>query len=212
MSDFMKYFREFDSMAKENFEAYKKAEKKLNKAKEQADLYRKGSGYNAETKAKEYRAQADLAEAQQEYEVALKAFKATTGNTKAIRERLEAALEEEYSVRPDKVDAVALELMKSGIMESADYRHLLEAAKKDGNHTMMRLIGKYANDASDARTKTHGATDPEATKLRILAIEGNTANGKEYLDSFDSMNNIYTRCTENTAMIDHWGEFVHVDE
>lgn len=208
----MKYLREFDTMAKENFKTIKKAEKKLNQAKEQANLYRKGSGYNAETKAKEYRAQADLAEAQQEYDAALKTFKESTMNTKPIREKLEAALEEEYRIRPDKVDAVTLELMKAGVMQSSDYRHLVHEAKQNGNHTMLKLLNKYAKDAGDARYKTHGSMDREATLLHLAANEANENGGKEYLDSFDAMNSIYARCTENTAMIDHWGEFVHVDE
>jgi tetratricopeptide (TPR) repeat protein len=211
MNNYMSFFREFDGMARANFEVIKKAEQKLNRAKEQADLYHNVSSYDSEVRAKDLRAQADLEEAKKAYEEALKSFKATTSNAKDIRARLEASLEEEYRIRPTQVDAVTLELMKSGIMKSADYRHLLEEAKKDGNHTMTRLIGKYANDASDARTKTHGATDPEATALRLLANEGNTDNGKEYLDSFDSMDRIYHKCTENPFMIDHWDEFINLD-
>lgn len=209
MSKYTSILREFDTKAKENFEAFKKVEKAYNKAQENARLYKKGSGYNAETKAKEFRAQAELEEARAAYQNATSAFQGDRKFITDLRGKMESALDEDYRVRPDKVDLVTLELMKSGIMKSNDFRHLLNEAKASENHTMMRLIARYAMDAADAIGDN---MHPEAVALRGVSIEGNSDNGNEYRKAFEAMESIYNRCTVNPGLIDHWGEFVHVDE
>lgn len=58
---------------------------------------------------------------------------------------LKAAAANEYAVNPTDVDANAMELLKSGIMTGADYAAMVE--RFSNNSTMLRLIGKYADEA-----------------------------------------------------------------
>lgn len=209
MSKYTSILREFNTKAKENFEAFQKVEKAYNKAQENARLYKKGSGYNAETKAKEYRAQAELEEARAAYQNATSTFQGNRKFITDLREKMESALDEDYRVRPDKVDLVTLELMKSGIMKSNDFRHLLNEAKANGNHTMTRLIGQYAKEASNAIGDDR---HPEAVALRVISTEGNSDNGNEYREAFEAMESIYNRCTVNPGLIEHWDEFINLEE
>lgn len=58
---------------------------------------------------------------------------------------MELKTDDENFVNPKDVDANAMELLKSGIMNGSDYAAMVE--RYSGNTTMLRLIGKYANEA-----------------------------------------------------------------
>lgn len=77
---------------------------------------------------------------------------------------LKAAAADENCVNPKDVDANAMELLKSGIMNGSDYAAMVE--RYSGNTTMLRLIGKYANEARQT------AENPvERQKISIAMID-----------------------------------------
>ena len=92
-------------------------------------------------------------------------------------------------------------------MTGSEYTKLLEQAKAASNATMVRMIGKYAGDAAKARGESHGMNDREATALRMAEYNSRSYTGGDRLQAFDNMVELYHRCTNNPAMIDHWDEF-----
>lgn len=80
---------------------------------------------------------------------------------KELRRELEKDVQKNSLANPDAIDANALELLKSGALTVEDYYSLAE--RYDGNSTMLRVISKYALDASE------NAADTDAVALRILS-------------------------------------------
>jgi hypothetical protein len=100
-----------------------------------------------------------------------------------------------------------MELLKSGIVKGSEYMRLLRKAQDGGNHTMARLIGKYAADAAAARAENNGFNDDEAKALRMVDYAAKADTGKDRIDAFDDMTALYGRCVKNPYMIDHWERF-----
>ena len=208
MSKFNHYVKKVDEIAKAAFEEYRKAEAAYKKAEQQRNEYPQRQGMvNAEYAAKSARAQADYLEAKAAFDAAKRAFASHTSEIQAMRKDLAADLEKEYSVNPAALDSNTLELIKSGIMNAGEYMRLLKEAQAAGNHTMARMIGKYAADAAEARGSKYGQNDNEARNLRLVDYEAKANTGNDRLQAFDNMASLYDRCVNNPGMIDHWGEF-----
>ena len=141
------------------------------------------------------------------FDAAKRAFASHTSEIQAMRKDLAADLEKEYSVNPAALDSNTLELIKSGIMNAGEYMRLLKEAQAAGNHTMARMIGKYAADAAEERGSKYGQNDNEARNLRLVDYEAKANTGNDRLQAFDNMASLYDRCVNNPGMIDHWGEF-----
>lgn len=124
-----------------------------------------------------------------------------------MRRELAAAIDDAYSADPAQLDTATLELLKSGILTGSEYAKLLEQAKAASNPTMVRMIGRYAGEAAKARGESHGMNDREATALRMAEYNSRSYTGGDRLQAFDNMVELYHRCTNNPAMIDHWDEF-----
>lgn len=92
-------------------------------------------------------------------------------------------------------------------MTGSEYAKLLEQAKAASNPTMVRMIGRYAGEAAKGRGESHGMNDREATALRMAEYNSRSYTGGDRLQAFDNMVELYHRCTNNPAMIDHWDEF-----
>ena len=205
MSKFNSYARKVNDIATAAFEEYRKTEQAYKKAEEQARQYPQRQGMvNAEYAAKSARAQADFLEARQAFETARRKFRDSDTQFKGMRKELEAAINDAYSADPAHLDANTMELLKSGIMTSHDYNKLLEQARADNNPTMVRIIGKYADNAAKARGEKYGQNDHEAQALRATVYNSKTYTGDDRLEAFDTMVNVYHRCTKNPAMIDKW--------
>lgn len=208
MSKFNHYVKKADEMAKAAFEAYRKAEKAYKDAEKKRNEYPQRHGMvDAQYAAKSARAQADFLEAKEAYEAAKRTFRDSGAQFKTMRSELAADLEKEYSVNPAALDSNTLELIKSGIMNAGEYMRLLKEAQAAGNHTMARMIGKYAADAAEARGSKYGQNDNEARNLRLVDYEAKANTGNDRLQAFDNMAELYNRCINNPAMIDHWDEF-----
>lgn len=207
MSRFNSYARKADEIAKTAFEEYRKTEAAYRKAEETAKQYPPRHGVvDAQYAAKSARAQADFLEAKEAYRKAKSVFAEHETEFKAIRSELAAEIESAYSVDPAQLDNNTLELLKSGILTGSEYAKLLNAAQAAGNPTMVRLIGKYAQDAADAAAAKYGQSDRAAAELRAIAYQSKTNTGSAHLDAFDYMADVFHRCTNNPGMIDHWDE------
>ena len=208
MSKFNSYAKKLDEQARAAFKAYRDAEAAYKKAEQKAKEYPPRNGFvDASYAAKSARAQADFLEAKQAYETARRTFRESDTQFNAMRRELAAAIDDAYSADPAQLDTATLELLKSGILTGSEYAKLLEQAKAASNPTMVRMIGRYAGEAAKARGESHGMNDREATALRMAEYNSRSYTGGDRLQAFDNMVELYHRCTNNPAMIDHWDEF-----
>ena len=208
MSKFNSYAKKLDEQARAAFKAYRDAEAAYKKAEQKAREYPQRNGMvNADYATKSARAQADFLEAKQAYETARRTFRESDTQFNAMRRELAAAIDDAYSADPAQLDTATLELLKSGILTGSEYAKLLEQAKAASNATMVRMIGRYAGEAAKARGESHGMNDREATALRMAEYNSRSYTGGDRLQAFDNMVELYHRCTNNPAMIDHWDEF-----
>ena len=208
MSKFNSYAKKLDEQARAAFKAYRDAEAAYKKAEQKAREYPQRNGMvNADYAAKSARAQADFLEAKQAYETARRTFRESDTQFNAMRRELAAAIDDAYSADPAQLDTATLELLKSGILTGAEYVKLLRGAQDANNPTMVRLIGHYAGEAAQARAESHGMHDPDVSAMRIAQNESRTYTGGDRLQAFDNMVELYHRCTNNPAIIDHWDRF-----
>lgn len=208
MSKFNTYAKRLDTIAKEAFKEYREKEAAYKKAEQRAKEYpQRGGAVNAEYAAKAARAQADLYEARAAFEAARRTFLEKPGaSIKAVRSELVAAVNDAFSVDPKQLDGNTLELLKSGIMDSGEYAKLLSEAAAAGNATMVRLIGKYANDAAAEVADKYGMNDRRAAELRAVSYQSRAYTGSVYVDNYDVITDIFNRCTNNPALIDKWDD------
>ena len=205
MSNFNKYARKADEIAKAAFKEYREAESRLKKAEAAASAYPQRHGMvDAAYMAKSARAQADYLEAKEAMRAAKRAFESHTSDLAAVRKELAAELDDAFTVDPAALDTATLELLKSGILNASEYVKLLNAAQSANNPTMVRLIGKYAQDAADAQAAKYGQNDDTARTLRLVSHESRKNSSSEYLKAFDYMADVYNRAVNNPGMIDHW--------
>lgn len=209
MSRFNEYARRLNHEAKKAFAEYRKAEHDYHEAEQTVNSFPKGiDGVYPKYQAEHARARARFYEMRTAYNAAYNKFRSMSKVFLDIRNELEEAINNVYAADPTEMDTNALELIRSGILNADEYTKLMEKAQSTDNFTMARLIGKYAADAADAIADKNGSNDPEARQLRAVAAEGSTSNGREYLDAFDSLVNVFDRCTNNTALIDRWDSIV----
>ena len=161
------------------------------------------AGYNA----KAMQAEADYLAARDAYNKMRRKLPDTMRRKLAeIRREYANEVEEAFAVDPAKLNAPAMELLKSGIMKPSEYSAMMAAAKKDGNAIMTRMIAKYAAEAAENAAKKYGEGDPRARELRAVGYVGNIDPGAAALDTFDHVAEILNRCTNNSAMIKRWDE------
>lgn len=207
MSKFNSYARKVNDIATAAFEEYRKAEAGYKKAEAKAKEYPQRTGASPEYMAKAARAQADYLEAKAAYDTARRNFGAAEERAiKELRGELETAVNDAYSVDPAQLDTATLELLKSGILNASEYAKLMSAAQAAGNATMVRLVGKYAKDAADDMADRYGQGDQKAKELRAVSYQSSAYTGSTYLANFDTVTDIFNRCTRNPGLIDKWGE------
>lgn len=209
MSKFNKYARQADEAAKAAFKEYREAEAAYREAQKKVESYPKNfNGVMPQYQAEHARAQADFYEKRDAYTAARNKFTNSKALFADIRKDLEADIEGIYKADPASMDSNTLELMKSGILTGSEYADLLEKAQDAENYTMVRLIGKYARDAAQARGDRFGQNDSEARLLRMVDETSRASDGSVYLDTFDQIVSVYDRCTNNTGLIDKWDGLV----
>lgn len=210
MSRFNDYAKRVNDLATAAFEEYRKAEKEYKAAEEQARKYPQRHGMvDAQYAAKSARAQADYLEAKEAFKKATAAFKSHNSEIAALRKELAEEIKDHYAADPAALDNATLELMKAGILKPNEYSKLMKKAQADGNHTMQRMIAKYAGEAAADIAKKygeHGRSSEQARELRRIVYAAGQNDGSDTLASFDVLADVYSRATNNPALIDHWGE------
>ena len=206
MSRFNTHARELDRIVKEIFEKFVKADEQLKAAEKRADELKKRENESAENAAKSARAYADLIEARAAMQAARAEFEAGHKTIREIRKQLESDISEEYAAEPSKISLATIELLKSGVLSSSEYRRIFDAARADGNHTMARIIAKYAEGEVDKAISRYGENGDVTSDFRQIVFDGNHENGGEYLEAFDAFTSVYDRTERNPALIDHWDE------
>lgn len=204
MSKFSTYAREVDEIAKAAFKEYVDAEEKLKNAEAAAKQYVYRSRTDAQYELKRARAQADLLEAREAKKKAELNLQNQNAKIASIRSALEMEVGNVYAADPSALDTPTLELLKSGILNANEYARLMDKAK--GNHTMCRIIAKYAKDAAIEAGKKYGDHDGRVLELKGISNRADNFNGNEVLDMFDVLEQAYRMTANNPAMIGSWDE------
>lgn len=205
MSKFNSYAKDVDRIAKAAFKEYQDAETALKKAEERAKQYpMKNDMVTAEYEATSTRAKADLLEAKERCRAARQHMSDKISELNSMRKRLIDDVEQYYYADPATLDSNTIELLKSGILSASEYNNLLE--KNAGNHTMQRVIAKYADEAAAKIAKEYGEGSSEAMAIRAVAHHGRENSGGDTVAAFNTLIDAYSRTANNPAMISYWDE------
>lgn len=179
------------------------AEKAVEDA-EAARIQRK-PGQTIEEQARAAKAEADYQRALQERtSMRFHLPEAAMREMQTIRNKYAQEVEAEFAVDPEKLDSHALELLKAGIMRPAEYTAMLAKARAEGNHTMCRMVAKYAQAAAEQAAEKYGSNDPQTKELRAVASAGNADPARTYLHNFDVVADTFRRCVNNPGLIPKW--------
>ena len=201
MSKFNNYARKLNEIANATFEEYRRAEAAVKSAESRHNAYPRRNGADPAYMAKSARAEADLAEARNAFDQMRRhLFDDKRKEIAAVREELEKAVFDAFAADPKAVDMNTLALMNSGILTAAEYNRLIDASTAAGNHTMVRLLAQSAKGADKVNDSD------TAREYRLVAQKGKGANGREFLEAFDYMGDVFNRCERNFALAGKWGE------
>ena len=106
---------------------------------------------------------------------------------KELRKELEKDVQKNSLANPDAIDANALELLKSGALTVEDYYSFAE--RYESNATMLRVISKYALDASE-----NTDDNKDALALRILSDNCKTGMGT-VLRAWNELEGVASYCS-----------------
>ena len=203
MSKFNSYAKDVDRIAKAAFKEYQDAETALKKAEERAKEYPIKNGVvTAEYETKATRAKADLLDAKEKYRIAKQHMSDHISELKALKKKLADDVEKYYFADPAALDKDTMELLKSGILSASEYNNLLE--RHAGNHTMQRMIAKYADEAAVKVAKDYGEGSTQAAEMRVVAHRGKENSGGDTMAAFNTLLDTYSRTANNPAMISYW--------
>lgn len=193
MSIFNRYATELNDIATSVFRDYTEAKQTLEEAKHNKEM----------TNPYDRIAMVKAIMAVEEAEASFKNAKANLENggkrLEKVREDLSNAISEEYTSKPESVDSKAIELLKSGTMTGKDYEWMYNRAYEADNHTMVKIIGHYAEN--DERCNEQSKV---GESLRKIIHGAKNDNGHEYLEAFDTLCGVYKRTANNPLMIEVW--------
>ena len=202
MSRFNSYAKRMNEIANATFEEYRRAEAAVKSAESRYNAYPRRNGADPAYLAKSARAEADLCEARNAFDQMRRhLFDDKRKEIAAVREELEKAVFDAFAADPKAVDMNTLALMNSGILTAAEYNRLIDASTAAGNHTMVRLLAQSAKDRADKVNDSDTARE-----YRLVAQKGKGANGREFLEAFDYMGDVFNRCERNFSLAGKWDE------
>ena len=202
MSRFNDYAKKLNEIANGAFEEYRRAEAAVKSAESRYNAYPRRNGADPAYMAKSARAEADLAEARNAFDQMRRhLFDDKRREIAAVRAELEKAVFDAFAADPKSVDMNTLALMNSGILTAAEYNRLIDASAAAGNHTMVRLLAQSAKDRADKVNDSDTARE-----YRLVAQKGKGANGREFLEAFDYMGDVFNRCERNFSLAGKWDE------
>lgn len=175
MSRYNTYARQLDAAFKTARDEYAEAYSSLGQAR-QADADAKAWRPNDNEEDKRLRiatAGLELNKSDAAFKIAeARIWPEFDAKCKELRRELEKDVQKNSLANPDAIDANALELLKSGALTVEDYYSFAE--RYESNATMLRVISKYALDASENAGDTK---DKDAVALRILSDNCKTGMG-----------------------------------
>ena len=179
MSEFNIYARKLDTAFKEARSEYNTAFRALQEAQQanrDANAWKPGDSAE-EKQVRTTRAALKLHDAEAIFnEVSARVWDNFKATRRTIRAELEQAVRAANIANPDAIDNNALELMKTGVLSSADYSAFME--RFDSNHTMLKLVGHYAAEAANGfwpqRLRT-AAERPQPLTLSLLTARAGRA-------------------------------------
>ena len=202
MSRFNNYAMRLNEIANGTFEEYRRAEAAVKSAESRHNAYPRRNNADPAYMAKSARAEADLAEARNAFDQMRRhLFDDKRREIAAVRAELEKAVFDAFAADPKSVDMNTLALMNSGILTAAEYNRLIDASTAAGNHTMVRLLAQSAKDRADKVNDSDTARE-----YRLVAQKGKGANGREFLEAFDYMGDVFNRCERNFSLAGKWDE------
>lgn len=202
MSRFNDYAKKLNEIANAAFAEYREKEAAVKSAESRCNAYPRRNGADPAYLAKAARAEADLAEARNAFDQMRRhLFDDKRREIAAVRAELEKAVFDTFAADPKSVDSNTLALMNSGILTAAEYNRLIDASTAAGNHTMVRLLAQSAKDRADKVNDSDTARE-----YRLVAQKGKGANGREFLEAFDYMGDVFNRCERNFSLAGKWGE------
>lgn len=202
MSRFNSYAKRMNEIANAAFAEYREKEAAVKSAESRYNAYPRRNGADPAYLAKSARAEADLAEARNAFDQMRRhLFDDKRREIAAVRAELEKAVFDAFAADPKSVDSNTLALMNSGILTAAEYNRLIDASTAAGNHTMVRLLAQSAKDRADKVNDSDTARE-----YRLVAQKGKGANGREFLEAFDYMGDVFNRCERNFSLAGKWDE------
>ena len=202
MSRFNNYAKRMNEIANAAFAEYREKEAAVKSAESRYNAFPRRNGADPAYMAKSARAEADFAEARNAFEqVRRNLFDDKRKEIAVVREELEKAVFDAFAADPKAVDMNTLALMNSGILTAAEYNRLIDASTAAGNHTMVRLLAQSAKDRADKVNDSDTARE-----YRLVAQKGKGANGREFLEAFDYMGDVFNRCERNFSLAGKWDE------
>ena len=202
MSRFNNYAKRMNEIANAAFAEYREKEAAVKSAESRYNAYPRRNGADPAYMAKSARAEADLCEARNAFDQMRRhLFDDKRKEIGSVREELEKAVFDAFAADPKAVDMNTLALMNSGILTAAEYNRLIDASTAAGNHTMVRLLAQSAKDRADKVNDSDTARE-----YRLVAQKGKGANGREFLEAFDYMGDVFNRCERNFSLAGKWDE------
>ena len=202
MSRFNNYAKRMNEIANAAFAEYREKEAAVKSAESRYNAYPRRNGADPAYMAKSARAEADLCEARNAFDQMRRhLFDDKRREIAAVRAELEKAVFDAFAADPKSVDSNTLALMNSGILTAAEYNRLIDASTAAGNHTMVRLLAQSAKDRADKVNDSDTARE-----YRLVAQKGKGANGREFLEAFDYMGDVFNRCERNFSLAGKWDE------
>ena len=202
MSKFNSYARKVNEIANAAFAEYRGKEAAVKSAESRCNAFPRRNGADPAYLARSARAEADLCEARNAFDQMRRhLFDDKRKEIAAVREELEKAVFDAFAADPKAVDMNTLALMNSGILTAAEYNRLIDASTAAGNHTMVRLLAQSAKDRADKVNDSDTARE-----YRLVAQKGKGANGREFLEAFDYMGDVFNRCERNFSLAGKWDE------
>ena len=202
MSRFNSYAKRMNEIANAAFAEYREKEAAVKSAESRYNAYPRRNGADPAYLARSARAEADLCEARNAFDQMRRhLFDDKRKEIAAVREELEKAVFDAFAADPKSVDMNTLALMNSGILTAAEYNRLIDASTAAGNHTMVRLLAQSAKDRADKVNDSDTARE-----YRLVAQKGKGANGREFLEAFDYMGDVFNRCERNFSLAGKWDE------
>lgn len=196
MSKFNSYAKMLDEAFREARDSYATIAGKLEAAKREEQRANSWfeETYVGERESRQARAKAELLAAKEEFKVETRRiWSAYDLKVNQIRAELLSAVNAANRANPDAVDNAGLELLKSGALTVEDYQGLAE--RYDSNPTMLRLVGKYAEEAA----KNADASGDHASRMGYTAVALATKDGfGQIARKFDEIIEVGMYCSGRT--------------